>query len=175
MTDKPLSRPIAVADLPADGLEIEIVADERERAALATLNESPAIDRVVARLRATPAAGGVVVVTGRVLADVTRTCVVTLEPFVEAVDEPIDVRFAPAADLPEPEPGEEIELGRNEPPDPYDGTVLDLGEVVSEFLTLGLDPHPRKPGAVFEQPSLGSEAPSPFAALAQLKPGDERS
>jgi hypothetical protein len=47
--------------------------------------------------------------------------------------------------------------------------VVDLGAIASEFLILGIDPYPRKPGVVFE-PNLEREAgASPFAALAALK------
>ena len=43
-----------------------------------------------------------------------------------------------------------------------------------EFLILGLDPYPRKPGAVFQQPQDVKPDPSPFAALAGLKDRDGR-
>ena len=43
---------------------------------------------------------------------------------------------------------------------------------MASLLILGLDPYPRKPGAVFESPEGDEPDPSPFAALAKLKKGD---
>ncbi len=36
--------------------------------------------------------------------------------------------------------------------EPLIGGVIDLGALATEFLILGLDPYPRKPGAVFQPP-----------------------
>ena len=52
---------------------------------------------------------------------------------------------------------------------PLVGGVVDLGALATEFLILGLDPYPRKPGAVFEAPQEVKPDPGPFAALAGLK------
>ena len=49
-----------------------------------------------------------------------------------------------------------------------DGTI-DLGELATEFLILGIDPYPRKVGSVFEAPMPGEDSARPFAALSALK------
>jgi hypothetical protein len=57
-----------------------------------------------------------------------------------------------------------------DPPDPIIGGRIDLGALAAEFLSLGLDPYPRKPGVDFEAPE--GDAPgeeSPFAALGKLR------
>ncbi len=54
-------------------------------------------------------------------------------------------------------------------PEPLIGGGVDLGALATEFLILGLDPYPRKPGAVFEAPQDVKPDPGPFAALAGLK------
>jgi hypothetical protein len=51
-----------------------------------------------------------------------------------------------------------------------DGKV-DLGGLATEFLILGLDPYPRKPGAVFQPPADTSVDEGPFAGLNALKKG----
>ena len=61
-------------------------------------------------------------------------------------------------------------VNRLDSPGKIDGTV-DLGALATEFLLLGIDPYPRKPGAVFEPPSTGDPGESPFAALAGLRTG----
>jgi hypothetical protein len=47
--------------------------------------------------------------------------------------------------------------------------MVDLGAVATEFLVLGIDPYPRKPGAAFELPEGPHREESPFAPLARWK------
>jgi hypothetical protein len=44
-----------------------------------------------------------------------------------------------------------------------------LGALTAEFLALGLDPYPRKPGVDFSYKEDGDEADTPFAALRRLR------
>ena len=45
-------------------------------------------------------------------------------------------------------------------------------KLATEYLILGVDPHPRKPGIAFDAPKAEDAAEgSPFAALAALKKG----
>jgi hypothetical protein len=60
-------------------------------------------------------------------------------------------------------------LETDDPPETIRDGIIDLGAVATEFLVLGLDPYPRKPGAVFDAPPAGDPAGHPFAALAALK------
>lgn len=169
MTDKPISRLLAVASVPPEGLDVEILATGAERESLARANDLPSVGRFVARLHARPVGRDALSVRGRLEAEATRICVVTLEQFVEQVREEIDLRFSP-----EGAPA----LHENEDEDPPDlivGGEVDLGAAVSEFFTLGLDPHPRKPGASFDAAATDDGADSPFAALKALKRGDEAS
>ena len=57
-------------------------------------------------------------------------------------------------------------------PDPLVGGAIDLGAIASEFLTLGIDPYPRSPGASFSEPEPAPEAPGPFAVLRQVNAKD---
>ena len=59
-------------------------------------------------------------------------------------------------------------------PEPLIGGAVDLGAIAIEFLILGIDPYPRKPGAVFEASPAGDDPAKPFAALAALKKGAGR-
>ena len=52
--------------------------------------------------------------------------------------------------------------------------IVDLGALATEFLILGLDPYPRKPGAVFEPPRERAADEGPFAALAGWSKGPNR-
>jgi hypothetical protein len=57
----------------------------------------------------------------------------------------------------------------DEPPEPLIGGAIDLGAIAAEFLMLGIDPYPRKPGAEFAAPARETDSERPFAALAALK------
>jgi hypothetical protein len=112
-------------------------------------------------------------VTGGVSAIVGQTCVVTLEPVENAVEEAVDLAFTPAV-APRLSPVEDdtaaATVAASDTPEPLTGNSIDLGAIAIEFLLLGIDPYPRKADAVFEPPpAAGDAAEHPFAALATLK------
>ncbi|MGJ0392949.1 MAG: YceD family protein [Methylocystis sp.] len=180
----PLSRPLSISEVSPEGLDVQIVASESERAALAEMNALPAVHSLEATLRARRWRGDGLEVTGELRALVRQACVVTLDEFDSEVVESIELRFAPPKDAPRPRsrrhaPEPEI-IEQNaldeDPPDPLVGGVADLGAVISEFLTLALDPYPRRPGAEFVEPAPEEEAGvvSPFSTLRQTgKPSKE--
>jgi hypothetical protein len=47
--------------------------------------------------------------------------------------------------------------------------MLDLGALATEFLMLGINPYPRKPGSQFAAPVVEDAGEHPFAALEALK------
>ncbi|MEX6814044.1 hypothetical protein AB2C52_34490, partial [Pseudomonas aeruginosa] len=53
-------------------------------------------------------------------------------------------------------------------PDPIVGGRIDFGLLTAEFLALGIDPYPRKPGVVFEAVQLGEDV-KPFDVLRTLR------
>lgn len=161
----PILRIVPVVEMPPSGLDITLEPGEAERAALARHVGVLALPALTAVLHLAPEKAGGVHVTGRVDASVRQTCGVTLEPFDAPLSETIDVHFVPAGTpVPEAEEGEEID-----PPDEIVGGAIDVGALATEFLVLGIDPYPRKPGAVFEPPEEPAGAASPFSALARLK------
>ncbi len=172
--DVPFSRPVRVEPLPKDGLSHTIEADAAERAALATLSGLPAIAKLTANLTLRRAGRGGVRVVGEVHAHVTQTCVVSLESFEVVVDESVDVRFAlprEAEEARRKQSGSETDAANiddEDPPDPIVDGKIDLGALAAEFMALALDPYPRKPGALFDQPEEGGQKDSPFDALADL-------
>ena len=115
-------------------------------------------------------------VTGEVRAAVVQTCVVSLEPFETEIVEPITARFAEGEALQTKAPPatdeEEGSVGMVDLPDPIVGGMIDLGTVAQEFLAIGVDLYPRKPGVSFKPPADGGVV-TPFAALARLKDSDK--
>jgi uncharacterized metal-binding protein YceD (DUF177 family) len=173
MTSEPLfSRPVRVEALPKDGLTQTIEANPAERAALAELNRLPDIAKLTATFTLRRAGRAGVRVSGVVHAELTQTCVVSLEPLAATLDEPVDVRFAPSAEEAAARRGasgasaETILIDAEDAPDPIVDGRIDLGALAAEFMALGLDPYPRKPGAQFTPPEDVGGAGSPLQALA---------
>lgn len=166
------SRPVRVETMPRDGLVETIEASADERAALAKLNGLPDIARLTAQFRISKWKRGVRV-EGEVSARVTQTCVVSLEPFDVDVEEPVEARYLPRdRKKPATESLADAIVDPDEPDDLVDGRI-DLGVLASEFLTLALDPYPRKPGAAFAAPADSDDSASPFSALKPVRPSEE--
>jgi uncharacterized metal-binding protein YceD (DUF177 family) len=175
-TDPPvLSRPLKVDEI-RDGTSGEIVATDVELAAIARMLDLVALKRLALSYRLGRAGGSRVRLTGQLQADVTQTCVVTLEPVDAHLDVPVEVEFWPAALVEELERNAE-EMGSQGVLDWPEAVVdgrIDLGPVIYEGLATGLDPYPKRPGASFDWSQGPSEAggggkSGPFAALAALK------
>ena len=170
------SRLVRVESLPPEGQIVTIEATPTERDALASFYKLPAIAALTARLRLEPWGRRGARVTGAVYGELTQVCIVSLEPFPATVDEDVDVRFAPPTAADPKSSAQEAQafaLADQDEPDPIIDGKIDLGALAAEFFALGLDPYPRKPGAVLEEERTNSEPiDSPFSALAQWdKPG----
>ena len=165
----PWSVPVAVEDIPDSGLHVAIDAPATARAEvaeLAGLRDLPQLSAVFDLTRQ----GAGVHVSGQVSARVGQTCVVTLEPIESAVEEAVDLKFAPASGTEaEPKSARKRPRDGGEPPEPLFNGRLDLGALATEFLILGIDPYPRKAGAEFTPPKLEDTGEHPFAALESLK------
>jgi uncharacterized metal-binding protein YceD (DUF177 family) len=177
---------VDVTSLSPSGRHYEISADAAARARVAERLGLVGISSLTAAFDLAPRAGGIVQVTGRVQAELTQTCVVTLAPVPAAVSEEVDARFttftpvkAPgkAGEKADKEAEEMIAFGDEEPPEEALDGQIDLGELAVTQLALGLDPYPRAPGAAFAggtwtEKGEKTEVESPFAILAQLKKKD---
>ena len=170
----PWRAPVTVAQIPEIGLSRELVADQTTREAMARIASLREIFSARATFDVKPESGGKVHVTGKLNARIGQTCVVTLDPIENEVEEVIDLMFAPSdqiveradRDDQEGESGIEVE----DQLEPIENGVIDLGRLATDILYLAIDPYPRKPGAVFE-PQITADDPKdhPFAALKALK------
>jgi len=106
-------------------------------------------------------------------ATVVQECVVTLEPVVTRIDEPLSRTYV--ADFEEIEAAE-AEMPEDDTVEPIPG-VLDLEAVLAEALALALPPFPRAAGAELGQAvyaedgatPMTDEDAKPFASLGALK------
>ena len=170
----PWSVRVAVAQIPDTGLHSDFEADPAARAAMAELAGLREILSAKASLDVTPERGGRVHVAGRVQARVGQTCVVSLDPIENDIDEPIDLIFAPAEQIPVladlVDEAVESSAETADPPEPIENGIIDLGRVATDALYLAIDPYPRRPDAVFEPPTeVIDPSDHPFAALKSLQ------
>jgi len=165
---QPWHVPVRLEDIPETGLHLDLVADAQVRAGLAALAGVRNLPRLEAAIDLARHRNGLRA-TGRMVATVGQTCVVTLEPLENQVDEPIEVIFAPAPA--DDAADDNAAFDTDEPPEALEDGRADLGAILTEFLLLGLDPYPRKPGVEFTPPDEAGTGGGPFAVLAKLKDG----
>ena len=149
---------------------VRLEADETVRAGVARSLGLEDVDSLVADFEVRPWLDGVEV-EGQVTAAVGRICGVSLDPFTETLEEEVLVRLLPPGSVHLPsmlEAPVDAPLPEADPPEAGSAAGADLAALAVEALALGLDPYPRKPGAVFET-SPDSGAGSAFAALAGLR------
>ena len=176
MTGKadPWRVPVTVAQIPDTGLHRDIEADRPVREAMAELAGLREILSANASLDVTPKGGGRFHVGGRVRARVGQTCVVTLDPIENDIDEEVVLIFAPPEQIPQmadlvDETAEGV-VEIPDPPEPIVNGIIDLGRLATDALFLGVDPYPRRRDAVFEPPVVPADPEDhPFAALKALQ------
>lgn len=188
MTAAEFSRPLPVAVLLAVSMEgvgcspstHQVEADAGERSALAKRLGLLALGSLKAEIRFSPIPDSALIrMEGKLTAQVTQTCVVTLEPVEGSISTVFERFYDPAANdeaFPEKDGDMTAGEGTGDPPDPIPAGILDLGWVVVEQLVLEIDPFPRLPGAVFHHQegksdgkSLENSTKGPFEALSRMK------
>ena len=174
MTAPVLSRPVAVSGLHG-GATVSVSATPSERTALAAAYDLLEVRDLSAAATLTEEAGGAISVTGRVTADISQSCVVTLDPVAQQIDEAFAARFVRpgSPELPAALPRHEeivVDPAAPDPPEVLSGGSIDLGRIVEEAFVLSIDPYPRSPGAVLASEAADADrSDSPFAVLARLK------
>src|SRR5690606_9865191 len=115
-------------------------------------------------------------VAGRVTADLQQACIVTLDPVAGQIDETFEALFVPEGSrLAKPRLSSEGEMLLDaegaDAPETFTGDSIDVGELAEEFFVLGIDPYPRKGGAVLEPDADEPDAsrPAAFDKLAELR------
>jgi hypothetical protein len=163
------SRPVDLARLGDAEAEYDIEATEPERAALADRFGLIALGALSAKVRIRRIHGGAAIrLSGRLIADVTQSCVVTLDPVDSHLEEDFTVVYAAETSNDESALGADSEIAW---PEPMPEGPLDVGEAVAQQLSLSLDPYPRAPGIELDRrwSGEGHESASPFARLAALQ------
>jgi hypothetical protein len=167
-TGKIFSYLVNTDEVPEQGLDLTVSADAATRRDLAAADGLVAIESLEADFHVARRGLAEFNVSGSLRAKITQVCVVSLEPFDTDIVEEIDVDFAPpkaaaqaAANL--------GGLGERDPPDPIIDGKIDVGALAAEFLALGLDLYPKKPGVEFMPVSVpAGKEERPFDVLRKL-------
>ncbi|MFP4313297.1 MAG: YceD family protein [Alphaproteobacteria bacterium] len=142
--------------------DLTLAPDETERQKIADLLDIPGVNSLKADLKFSRVQGGMVVkIDGVFTADVTQTCVVTLDPIENKVrdeftawyadpDQAISFNKVRKQRELEKQHGEVPIVDEKDDPEPVENGQIDLGDVVTQFLSLALDPYPHKEGVSYE-------------------------
>jgi uncharacterized metal-binding protein YceD (DUF177 family) len=168
------SRPIAVDRVGLKEKSFSIEANAKERKALAERLGIPEVTSVTADIALRLTHGGkILLLKGRVRAELVQSCVVTLEPVRNHIDEEFALTYSTENGR---QPAEVvIDLAEEDPPEPVQNGQIDMGEAAAEHLALAMDPFPRAPGVSFQPPpppaasddAADGPKPSPFEVLAE--------
>jgi hypothetical protein len=167
----------AVLDIPESGLSTERRAAPEELEAVARALELVACSSLTATYTIMPTGGGRYRLNGRLQASLQQSCVVTLEPVAEEIDEAFEVAFWPEDDMPEPASGE-IDIDDEPEIEPIVAGQIRVGRVVFECLAGAINPFPRKADAALERVAASprgrpdDRSENPFAVLARIKEKD---
>lgn len=181
------SYPIASEDITGEEQAVHIEANKEQRDALARRLDITEVRSAKADMTVKRNAGNMVVyVHGTVQADLVQQCVVTLEPVDTRVEEEFEAWYADPDQavsfakerqrIMSQKYGEEAPiLDESEDPEPIANGEVDLGELATQYLILGLDPYPHAEGVHYE---IGDDDPredpsfireNPFAKLKEWK------
>ncbi len=158
-------------DIPAGGRAFTREATEAERSAVARAIDILDCARLTANYRIRPTGGGRYHLEGPLVAEITQACVVSLKPVASTLRLPLDVDFCNEMPSPETSPDSEAEVSALPDVALIENGRLDVGAVIFDVLSAGLDPFPRAEGASFgwTDPKEPGAKPNPFAVLESLK------
>lgn len=168
---------IRLDSMPVTGRDVHVAPPAEERAALAARLGVTSVDALDVTLHAVRFRGGIRV-TGRLTATVTQPSVVTLDPVVQAIAEPVDRIFLPGGEKAYAGPANAevfVDLEGEDVADHFDGPEADLSDLIVETLALAVDLYPRAPGESLDALGLKPDPAkeNPFAVLKALKPKDK--
>lgn len=170
----PLSHDYNLARLGNAGDEVHFAADEAQRAAIARWSGVVSVEKLETKVQIRKISASRFGLSFHLAADVTQSCVVTLEPVkshMEAsFDRELDFVGGGRQKLPESEAELVLDSDPEEGPEEIQSLHYDLAVPVLEEYALSLEPYPRRPGVEFEPKTGPEDRPeSPFAVLKGLK------
>lgn len=168
----------------------KIVAGDADLKAIALRLDIPTVSSLSAELvlQRAPGNKAVIHVSGMLKSDVTQSCIVSGSPVKAHIEEEFEAWYADPASFTSIAKAKHDRAGKasadvevpimdeKDDPEPIIGGKIDLGDLVCQYLSLGLDPYPRAHGVTANLPhDDGPEGSNlrknPFAALKDWKGG----
>ncbi len=164
-----------------------ISADDEQRKNLAKRLDILSVDRAKADLKLVRIRGNMVVhITGEIEADVTQECVVTGDPVQGTILEQFEAWYAdPESAISFTKARKEKEMKKgagempivdeSEDPEPIIEGRIDVGDLATQYLSLGLNPYPHAPGVeefhaqAGDVKAIETGVENPFAGLKEWK------
>ena len=184
------SHKVDVRQMDKGPVKLHIEATPEERKDLARRLNVTSVESVQADLTLRrESQGHVIHVTGSFEAHVVQACVVTLKPVEDDISEPVEGWFSEQEQVvslsrerrerQELQTNAELEIvEEREDPEPVIEGHIDVGELVTQHISVAINPYPHAEGAVFtpvaevKEGAAGGAAgtrPNPFAALKNWK------
>lgn len=177
---------VNIEDIGDEPKIVKFTASERQRIDLARRLGVVSVEEANATVTLQHAGGGMIHAMGSLQASLTQSCVVTLAPVPDIIQEEFEgwfgdkasaVSFARAKSEREAKKAHvEAELlEESVDPEPIIGGKIDIGELATQYLSLSINPYPRAEGAPERHefgPKQGEGASirkSPFEALKDWK------
>jgi len=129
-------------------------------------------------------------IEGKITADLTQSCVITADSVEEHVEEVLQAWYADTSGavslskakrdrLPDIEKAEQPIIEEVDDPEPVINGKIDLGELVTQHLSLSLNPYPRAKNAEWPETTNEDDEESalydnPFAALKEWKANEQK-
>ncbi len=173
------SHVVEIQKIPSLGRMFKISASAEELEALVKRLDLLSFDEFNVSAKVIPLGrSSVVRVEGHIFAKLSQSCVISLKPVPLVIDEEFMLEFAPETG--EEQVEREFVLSEGDPYEPLENGKIDVAEVATQQLSLGLDMYPRAEGADINQIQEDAEKAgrkfevngaknNPFSVLAKLK------
>lgn len=184
------SVPTRAEDITSAVKTVEVSPDEAEAEALARRLELLSLREFRAKLQLNRTSPHIIHVKGSLEAKVSQSCVLTLEPVDSEVKDEFEAWYSDESEAisfkkaqREAQSKKELlelpMLEEEEDPEPVINGQIDLGDLVSQYLSLAIPPYPTKEGLSYsvqvEEPKEAGKNNmklNPFAALKDWRPKD---
>lgn len=170
----PFSVPYDLHKLSDAGAEVDVSASDDQRKWLAEWAGVDEVSSFAARVALNRPAPNRFTYQAALTAEITQSCVVTLEP----VHSRLSIEISRSLHLSKMPSRTGISQddrlgGADEGPEEIDSPLYDLASPLLEEFALAIDPYPRAAGVVFERsPSERDQPENPFKVLKSLKRPD---
>lgn len=169
-----LSKTVLIEKIPEGGVSGQVTSTNKQNAAISAMLGLVRLSSFNFTYELKPLGRNRVSLTGGLEAECEQRCVITLDSMACKISESVKLEFWPREDLAKLEHEAVQDAFDLDPygPEPFEGGLIDIGQVAYEIFASGLDPYPRKNGISFTWENGTTEKEvkeNPFEALRTLR------